>query len=215
MKTKSKITAGAIGMIALCMIGFLVFSAFTAPVENGKAEMVLDIRNYLDKNVKPVMEPQRVKLDKMLTAEEKAEVGKLNGQLRKLIKDRNDSGIGFIGSPEFSVSEIPVFTAKQKAQQKADRDEMRRIMTRAWAIADRHETEIAQLLDEKSGNFETWKKGMTSIIKDNLDSRFFFIGGKQIVKRLENSGIGRYNLPVAFLLWDPQQRFVTDDLIKK
>jgi hypothetical protein len=215
MKTKTRLLTGSVGMIVLSMFGILLFSAFRAPSENEKAQLAMEIRNYLDKNVKPIMQPQRIKLDQALTVQEKKEVSALNGQLRQLIKKRNAAGIGLIASEEFSFSAAPSFTVKQKADQKATRDEMRRIMAQAWAIADRHENEIGKLLNEKSTFFGTWERGLSAIVKDYLDDKFLFIGSKQLITRFENRGIIKYYSPVAFLLWDPQVRFIGDELIRK
>jgi hypothetical protein len=206
---------GTVGMIILSVATIFLFSAFKASSDNGKAELILSVRNYLDKNVKPIMQPQRVKLNGMLSADEKKELAQLNTQLRQLISKRNSTGIGFITSPEMSLSQSPAFTPKQKAEQKASRDEMRRIMARAWAIADRHETEIAQLLNEKTTFYGTWERGISALVKDYLDDRFLFIGSKQIISRFENREIMKYYSPVAFLLWDPNQRFIGDELIRK
>ena len=214
MKTKSKTLRSALAISVLLLVG-IAFSAFRLPTENDRAQLVSTIRNYLDKNVKPSLAPQRTKLDLTLSKEEKAAVAKLNARLRKLISKRHDAGVGFIAAEGFSFTEIPSLNTTQKASQKADRDEMRRIMTAAWAIADNHEKEISVLLNEKSKNMEVWKNDIANIAKEYLDSKFFFIGGKQIVRRMENKEIIKYNLPVAFLLWDPQVRFVTDGMIKK
>jgi len=214
MKTKSKTLRSALAISALLLVG-IAFSAFRPPTENDRAQLVSTIRNYLDKNVKPSMAPQRAKLDVNLSKKEKVAIAKLNARLRHLIAKRHDSGVGFIAAEGFSFTEIPTLSATQKTSQKADRDEMRRIMAQAWAIADNHEKEISVLLNEKSKNMEIWKNDIANIAKDYLDSKFFFIGGKQIVRRIENKEIIKYNLPVAFLLWDPQQRFVTDEMIKK
>jgi len=215
MKTKSRLLTGSVGMILRLMSGFFLFSAFRYPSENKKAKLVSDIRTYFDKNVKPIMQPQRVKLDQFLTTDERKEVSQLNSRVRQLIIKRNTAGIGFINSAEFSFSEVPEYTPKQKAEQKENRDEMRRIMAQAWAIADRHEKEITRLLYEKSTFYGTWERGLSTIAKDYLDDQFFFIGSKQLVKRFENREILRYYGPVAFLLWDPQQRFIGDELIRK
>ena len=214
MKTKSKMLKRVIGIAVLVFIG-LAFSAFRTPTENERAQLVSTIRNYLDKNVKPSMAPQRTKLDLILSKEEKVTVAKLNARLRQLIAKRHNDGVGFIASEGFSFTEVQLLDANQKASQKADRDEMRRIMTETWAIADKHEKEISSLLGEKSKNMEVWKADIANIAKDYLDSKFFFIGGKQIVRRMENKEIIKYNLPVAFLLWNPQERFVTDGMLKK
>jgi len=214
MKTKRKTLRSALAISVLLLVG-IAFSAFRLPTENDRAQLVSTIRNYLDKNVKPSLAPQRTKLDLTLSKEEKAAVAKLNARLRKLISKRHDAGVGFIAAEGFSFTEIPSLNTTQKASQKADRDEMRRIMTAAWAIADNHEKEISVLLNEKSKNMEVWKNDIANIAKEYLDSKFFFIGGKQIVRRMENKEIIKYNLPVAFLLWDPQVRFVTDGMIKK
>ncbi|MFZ4548307.1 MAG: hypothetical protein ACOYN4_12760 [Bacteroidales bacterium] len=214
MKTKIQTLKAALGIVVLVSVG-LAFSAFRTPTENQRAQLVSTIRNYLDKNVKPTMAPQRAKLDLTLSTEEKAEVAKLNARLRKLISKRHAAGVGFIAAEGFSFTEIPTLSTTQKASQKADRDEMRRIMSQSWAIADNHEKEISVLLNEKSKNMDVWENDIANIAKAYLDSKFFFIGGKQIVRRVENKEIIKYNLPVAFLLWDPQQRFVTDEMIKK
>ncbi|MCX6277523.1 MAG: hypothetical protein NT004_05440 [Bacteroidetes bacterium] len=215
MKTKMKMMAGTIGMIILSLCGIFLFSAFRSTSENGKAKLVMNIRAYLDKNVKPIMQPQRVKLDQILTAEEKIQVSILNNRMQQLIKQRHECGIGFTDSDEFSFARITVFTEKQKSEQKRSRDEMRWIMAQAWAIADRHEKEINQLLNEKLSFFGTWQRGITSIVTDYLDDKFYFIGSKQIIKRIENREIVKYYSPVAFLLWDPQQRFIPDELLGK
>jgi hypothetical protein len=215
MKTKTKLLTGSFGIIFLLMIGLFLFTAFRVPTENEKAKLVSEIRNYLDKNVKPIMQPQRVKLDQVLTVQEKNELSLLNNQLRQLVTKRNTAGIGFITSEELSFSQAPEFTSKQLADQKSSRDEMRRIMAQAWAIADRHEKEIGQLMNEKVTFFGTWERGISSIVKNYLDDKFLFIGSKQIIRRFENRGLVKYYSPVAFLLWDPQQRFIGDELIGK
>ncbi len=215
MKTKIKLFTNVTAIILLLFVGVVAFSAFRSPVENTRIQFVANIRNYLDKNVKPAMAPQRAKLDLALSTEEKISIDKLNARLRQLIVKRNDAGVGFISSEGFSFTEIPTLTSAQKAAQKADRDEMRKIMAQAWTIADKHEKTISGLLNEKSTSMELWKKDIAAITKDYLDNRFFFIGGKQIVKRIENQEIVSYNLSVAFLLWDPQQRFVSDKMIGK
>jgi|GEM_PF-3449260 len=215
MKTKSRVLTGSVGMIVLLIFGFVLFSAFRTTSENNKAKLVSDVRTYFDKYVKPIMQPQRAKLDQLLSAEERKEVSQLNSRIRQLITNRNASGIGIITSPQFSFSEVPEFTAKQKADQKVSHDEMRRIMAQAWTIVDKHEKEINSLLNEKTSFYGTWKRGLTAIAKDYLDDKFFFIGSKQIVNRFENREILKYYSPVAFLLWDPQQPFISDELIRK
>ena len=210
-----RMMAGSFGLIILSMAGILLFSAFKTVSESGKAKLVMEIRTYLDKNVKPIMQPQRVKLDQILSADEKKQVAALNSRMQRLIRERHQSGIGFSGPDEFSFSQVPDLTAKQKEEQNASRDEMRRIMAQAWGIADKHEKEIDGLLNEKSTFFGTWKRGITSIVNEYLDDKFYFIGSKQIMKRMENREIVKYYSPVAFLLWDPQQRFFPDELLGK
>jgi hypothetical protein len=90
--------------------GVLLFSAFKSRSDIEKAQLVSEFRTYLDKNVKPVMQPQRDKLELLLTPGEKTEISLLNGKLRLLIIKRNQSGIGFITSADFSFSEEPEFT---------------------------------------------------------------------------------------------------------
>jgi hypothetical protein len=214
MKSKIKMMTLTVGMIVLSLAGVILFSSFRAASESGKAKLVMDIRTYLDKNVKPIMKPQRAKLDQVLTAEEKVQVAALNKRLQKLVRDRKQAGIGFLGTKDFSFDEVPELSSKQRSQQKAGRDEMRRIMAQAWAIADRHEADIDRLLGEKANFFDTWERGITAVITDYLDDKFYFIGKKQIVKRFKNQEIVRYYTPVAFLLWDPQQQLFPDELIK-
>jgi hypothetical protein len=202
------------GVVLIALAGLITFSSFTPAADSGRAKLVLDIRTYLDKNVQPIMKPQRVQLDRLLTAEERAQVAALNNRVRQLVAARHQSGAGFLSQQDFSIEDPPTFTDAQKRRQKSDRDEMRRIMAQAWAIADRHEQEINRLLGEKSTFFDTWERGITAIVTDYLDNRFYFIGRKQIIERVKNREIVQYYLPVAFLLWDPQHRIITDDLIK-
>ncbi len=213
MKTKMKMMAGTTGIMVLLVTGFFLFSAFRSAVNNEKLKLAMEVRTYLDKNVKPVMQPQRTKLDQYLTQEEKKQVAALNARLRQLIKNRNQQGVGFLTSEEFSFSSVPAYSKEQKAAQKAARDEMRRIMAEAWAIADKHEQQIGLLMNEKSFYFGTWKRDITAMVQEYLDDKFLFIGSKQIVKRFENRETIRYFSPVAFLLWDPSQRFVSDELL--
>lgn len=214
MKTTFKMMTLTVGMIVLSITCLILFSSFRAASESSKTKLVMDIRNYLDKNVKPIMKPQRAKLDQVLTAEEKVQVAALNKRLQKLVRDRKQAGIGFLGTKEFSFDEVPEFTGQQRSAQKASRDEIRRIMAQAWSIADRHETDIDRLLDEKANFFDTWERGITAVVTDYLDDKFYFIGKKQIVKRFKNQELVSYYTPVAFLLWDPQQQLFPDDLIK-
>jgi len=215
MKTKSRLLGRSAGMGLLLLIGLILFSAFKSTSDSNKAKLVGDIRTYLDKNVKPVMQPQRIKLNQSLTTEEIKEVAQLNQRLRQLIIKRNSSGVGFITSPDFSFNQQTELSPVQKAEMKEGRDEMRRIMASAWTIADRHETEINKLLREKSSFYGTWQRGLTSIVKEYLDDKFIFIGSNQLIRRFESRELVKYYTPVAFLLWDPQQHFITDDLIKK
>jgi 5'-3' exonuclease len=159
------------------------------------------------------MQPQRARLDQYLTPEEKIQVAKLNSRLRQLIADRNRQGIGFIMSDEFSFSNVPAYTEQQKTLQANSRDEMRHIMAEAWVIADKHKNEINSLIKEKSSYFGTWKSDLTGKVTDFLEDKFVFVGSRQIVKRMENREIVKYYSPVAFLLWDPTQRFVSDDIL--
>jgi hypothetical protein len=144
----------------------------------------------------------------VLSPDEREQVTRLRDELRSLISLRNQQGIGF-----FSAGEEPLTELQQK-QLKESRDRMRHLMVQAWAIADRHEAEIHGLLKPAAGHKESWRDELQKILAKSLGKRYLVIADAGIAGRIESRQFPEYFAPVVFLLWDPQQPFLTEDLIK-
>ena len=94
-------------------------------------------------------------------------------------------------------------------------DKDQRVDHQAWLRLFNNQAYLRRVFDAQFFQFNIVGKELSAIVKDYLDDKFLFIGSNQLMKRFENRGLITYYSPVAFLLWDPQQRFVGDELLIK
>ncbi|MEO0897083.1 MAG: T9SS type A sorting domain-containing protein [Bacteroidota bacterium] len=120
-----------------------------------------EIKSYMDKEVLPVVMPERNKLDSYLTAAEQDKLTNIRkdmksireqfGSFRKTMMEARRSG------------EMP--SEEQINQMRALGKQQRLLMNDAWAIADEYEIEIYEILDGLKPQSEGWNKDIKAIIE--------------------------------------------------
>jgi len=196
-------------MIVMAAAFVLVAGAFVKKSAPQKQVIAQKITAFVAENVAPVMKPQREQLDGTLSADERKEIVELRTELREVIKLRKENRIGLLFEDQEEV-----LTVEQLQALKESRDRFRRIMTRAWAIADRHPEEIRQLLQPAKERKPEWTAGIRSILREGIEQKFLVILNRDLVSRAEQHQLAEYFAPVVFLLWDPEKPFLNDDFLK-
>lgn len=184
-------------------------TAFTINHKVDRKELAKKTIGYVASEVTPVMKPQRIKLDDLLSVAEKQEIGSLQNEMHDILLLRKNNRIGYLFAEEGQI-----LTAGQKSALKESRDRFRKVLTRCWTIADRHEMEIHQLMKPAAEKKSQWKTGIKSLIREGLEKKFLVILDRDMVSEAEQLEIAEYLAPVVFLLWDPENPFITDDLLK-
>lgn len=126
-----------------------------------------EMKAYMEKEIKPLVAGQRDKLDTYLSKKEQREIETLRTEMKSL----RAKSIAFRKELRSSYTGPNSLTESQKKQSVALKKEKRLLDTRAWEIADAHESEIAQLLSELEPNMETWSSEMRAIMQKNRPAR--------------------------------------------
>lgn len=200
------------GMIAYVLFAFS--SGYAQADRQSKHAHHQEIRSYIETQVLPVINPQRDKLDAILSPADRQEVSSIQTELQAMRQNRPK------GQRHHKKGEAP-----SAEQREAFRDMMksrRLLMTRAWAVADKYETEIEQLLEEIEPNAAIWKEELGKI-KETYRTALEEKDGDRPVEhrkgKRDHSGehgprghrgphhgrggmMGMIHSPVRFLLWD-------------
>lgn len=196
-----------------------------------KQALRAEMKAYLDAEVKPVVNQQREKLNTYLSRREKKEVEAIRTELKDLsIRSRE-----FRKNVRESSKGPNSLTEEQKRTSRGFAKEKRALNTRAWAIVDAHEEEIATLIEELEPHMDTWRTEMRTLMQKNMPERK---GNRE--DRIKGSsrkgtdmrghmgkgrggrgfGPGRgtrgmnwrqIKSPVGFLLWDNNNDFAQED----
>lgn len=180
-----------------------------------RLEAQKEVKAYVDREIKPVVASQRVKLDAYLSKKEQREIENLRTEKQLLRKEsfefRKEIRANYTGPNSLSED--------QKAKSRELQKKKRLLDTRIWAIADAHETEIAKLLDEMDPHMETWQTEMRLLKQKSLPQRsgdrseWLKSSPRQGLKGGHRGGfrpggnMGVMNMrglksPIGFLLWD-------------
>ncbi|MEM7370137.1 MAG: T9SS type A sorting domain-containing protein [Bacteroidota bacterium] len=130
--------------------------------ESKRKQTKHDIHAYVEANVFPVLTSQRQALDQLISAEDRIAVDQIREEQKVL---RENMKANRPKREEFKQGASP--TEEQREAFRAHMKERRLLMTRAWAIADKYETEIDQLLMDLRPQMETWRADIKSLMPDH------------------------------------------------
>ncbi len=182
-------------------------------------EMRQAVQEYYQSEVKPVMTEQRAQLDASLSATEQAELEEIRAGLKQLRDETRTQRQAM--REQMTPGERPSDTqrAEMRAAHQQFSKQHRQLMTRAWAIADAHEAEIASLLDGLESDAEVWREELKALHEANRPEgapegrpergegehrgRRGHHGQEHGPDRARGAGFGKALTPVGFLLWSP------------
>jgi hypothetical protein len=200
--------------LSLLLVGLFLssLSLGQGPKADKKA-LRKEVKAYVEQNIIPVMQPQRAALEAELSSRDKQELNEIRQGLQALreqkqakMKEMRQNRKGQGERPEPSDAQIAARREAEKAH--------RQLMTRAWALADAHESSIYGLLDEVREEQKQWKKDLGEMMKNHREEMKENhpeerpSGGKAGPghhARRGHKGAGMlaiFHQPVAFLLWD-------------
>lgn len=186
--------------ILLIIVGFMLCSFNAGQKTIHKDEIVSEIKNYVAKQIIPVLKPLREELESELSETEKKEIDAIRSKLVDLRQTRADADIDF-----FEIMEVEEqFTPEQIEIIKTTRKQFRKIMMQAWTIADNHEAEIEYLLLQAGDYKDKWKVDIKQIVISKLDNqrKRFLLERKE--SRFGQLDFSEYFMPVVFLLYDTE-----------
>lgn len=200
-----------------------------AAIKEAKQALHQETKAYTQEHILPVLQAQRARLDKQLSAAEQRELEEIRSKLQEMKEERKEKMKAFRqqqGGERPAVRPEP--TAEQIEARRAHQKEMRLLMDRAWKIADAHEAGIYALLDEMQADKKTWKKELEQMREKHGDAIHPQKEGDRPIKSMKRNhqggerhpgpGPARHHAPhhggmmghlksvtsepVAFLLWD-------------
>lgn len=159
--------------IGLLLLGILSFNSISAQqpteadrkaIKQAKKALHQEAQAYAEKNILPVLQAQRTQLDKQLSAAEQRELTEIRTELDAMREAHKEKKKSFREQNGGERPETrPELSAEQIEAKRANKKEMRLLMNRAWEIADAHESNIYQLLDEMEADKKAWKTAMDDI----------------------------------------------------
>jgi hypothetical protein len=147
----------SISLLILGIAGSLFAQPHSQKGEEQHKKFREETRAFVEKEVVPVLSEARQKLDPKMSAEDRAEVGKLRNELaaqreaQHKLHQQNRPARG----------EEP--SEAQRAARQADMKAKRLLMTRAWAIADKYETDIEALQAALRPQADSWKESLQEL----------------------------------------------------
>lgn len=145
----------------LCMVLLLCFSLSGLRAQDHKKqdkqqkEMKQEMRDYMKENIFPTVQQARAKLDTKLTETEKDELDYLRKQFRKLMNDSKQM--------RKDIREADVINGEQWKQMRQAYMKKHRLMAMATDIAQRHEGEIVEILEELEAPANEWRTEMKAM----------------------------------------------------
>lgn len=163
-----------------------------------------EIKAYRQKNVLPVMQAQRQKLEAVMSAADRQKVTDLRSQMhtakekmrafRKELRKNHPTG------------KRPELTEEQRKIMKAHHKTMRKSRYAAWELVDKYETTIDALLSEVKPQKKKWRQEIKAIKVKHLGERkkgAHHKIGKKRHRRGRHHKMKRLHHPISFLLFDP------------
>ena len=178
-----------------------------------------EVKNYVEKNVIPVLKPIRESFDNQLSSTEKQELE----TVRTALKEARDAHQE-LDRP--ARGEKPTEAQMEAIQER--RNEHRKLMMRVWTVADNHEAELKQIREDLKPQMETWRQEIQKIMETNRPAHpegaefegkgdhprkgkraeGFHHGPQQ--ERMGFHGMTKLTSPTGFLLWDPAKTLEID-----
>ncbi len=190
------------------MLLVLLVAISTATLAGGKQknpELRKELHTYMQKNVRPVLRAQRLKLEKEISAKDKQEIEKLRQQLQqtrqegKALKEQLKAARGENKTP---------LTDAQKAQVKAQHEKVKQVYTAAAAIAERYKTQMQRIKVDLRDDRTKWDADIKAILaKYGVTPE----AGEKGKHKKRGGAYMQYNhllRPAQFILWDGSEKEV-------
>jgi hypothetical protein len=160
-----------------------------------------EIKAYFQRNVLPVLQQQRQKLEPQLTAADRTQLAAYRVQLRE-VKARGKGlrqSLRPAGQP-YSIR--PTLTATQQQQVYQLRSEARGVMLNVAQIAQKYDTAIEQLNQEVQPQKTQWTADIRTIVAKNATPEHQQTRAS-LQERKHERGLRQLFKPAVFLLMDP------------
>jgi len=165
-----------------------------------KRELRAETQAYVQKNVLPVMQEQRLKLEKELSSADKKQIRELRSRMAAARKQMDSFREEFKNQRHSGTNGL---TEVQREQMQRHHAEMKSIITEAHMLAQKYKPDIQDLYTEIATPLETWKTDLRTLQQKQADENFKFKEHKRFAHRgPSHRFMNEYLRPVNFLLWD-------------
>ncbi|MGB0521375.1 MAG: T9SS type A sorting domain-containing protein [Flammeovirgaceae bacterium] len=147
--------------VALVLLCGMLISAKVHHRQDEREAMHKEMREYATQNILPVMKAQRLKLDKKLSAKDKATIEEVRAKLKAGHEAKREE----MKKLREQLKNGEMDREKMKAHFKGMREERKALVAPVEAIAKKHESKIEKVLAVAKANQETWKQDMEAIRK--------------------------------------------------
>ncbi|WP_053404165.1 T9SS type A sorting domain-containing protein [Persicobacter sp. CCB-QB2] len=156
------------GLKLILLIGcFLLVSVSVFAIKgNRKGKGGGEMRAYFKETILPEIQAQRKAFDDKLSNKEKKKITELRARL-EVLKANGKQKKGQGRALEEESFELP--SAEERAQMRAVEKEKRAIMTEAWAIADKHEAELEEVIVAMEPLLQKWHGEMKLMKEEKLE----------------------------------------------
>ena len=161
-----------------------------------------EIKAYFQRNVLPVLQQQRQKLEPQLTAADRTQLAAYRVQLRE-VKARGQALRQSLRPAGQPYSTRPTLTAAQQQQVYQLRSEARGIMLHVAQIAQKYDAAIEQLNQEVQPQKTQWTADIRTIVAKNATPEQQQNLAALQARNRERRGLRRLFKPAIFLLMDP------------
>lgn len=169
-------------------------------------EMKAEVRAYVQKNIVPVMQEQRLKLEHQLSSQDKSQIRELRLHLAAARKKGEQMRETYRAQRQPGNRNL---TEEQKIQIQNHRSEIHKIRMEARALAQQYSPQIQALYKEVAGKAQTWQQELAAIRRKHLPNTPAELEKEPIRKTRPpgfHHGILReYFRPATFLLWEVNQ----------
>jgi Skp family chaperone for outer membrane proteins len=202
-----KKTIAIVALMALVVMTTFSYAQNQAMMGQGRCFQNPAIKNYVEKNILPVMKVQRQQLDKELSQTEKDRLAEIRSQLQTLRQQRREemkSMRAQEGTPSL----------EQRKAMRQTRNQLHSLMNEVAEMEENHDATIMALLDEVRPQVDQWRKEIRQIVSrncPNADTRPGMMKngknkhGKKGMYGKQGMPFGKLLVPNVFLLWNPDE----------
>ncbi|MTI31039.1 hypothetical protein [Xanthovirga aplysinae] len=145
----------------LLLFGLLLIGLQVWAQEPDREAMKKEMKEYCEKNIFPVLNEQRTKLDAYLYDHEKEKVDKIRMKLREMKQKAMEAKKEM--KEKYKDKEVYEYSDEDKACFRAYLKMHRHLMQKAWCIVDNHEYQVYVLMDAMGEQHQKWHKDMKAI----------------------------------------------------